>query len=418
MLHITAASVIGSAHVNPGQPSKGNNQDALAVRELPKGQVVVLCDGCGTQPRSEIGADIGANIIASVVQKQLLIGGTVNWKMVNSAVTKALRQEVQKFVSDDSVVSFERAVVERFLFTAMVLTVVNDDATVASFGDGFIMVDDEIININPPIKNAPPYIGYRLLGKSDYHTKELKDHLQFVVQKEVKISKLSKGLVVATDGLNYLDPEDFHHPALVQGNNLLRWLSLQATEKVVDGKLKVGKCRDDITVIIVRSEEAQAELFASRKKISELKSLTSAFREKLHAFLSRLDRSEPIKSVAEKELEDFKSEFFSIRVKCEKLNQLPNTLQELEVDMKLLEKRVSEIKPPVVYTKYYYRSYLDTLGDIDGLEKEPLPVAATLKEASLLQPVKIPVQKTPTRPYRFSFSKVIPVLGGKGKGGK
>ena len=176
-MHLSMATATGSLHTNPGKPGTRNNQDAMTQRMLSNGEVVVICDGCGDRPKSEFGAEIGANIIANLIKQQLANGDEINWDLLTKDTTEAIRAEAQKFTHDDSVDEFEYVIVERFLFTVMVVVVVDGKATIASFGDGMVIFDDEVVVIEPPIGNAPPYISYRLLRDSGYHKKGMEKQL-------------------------------------------------------------------------------------------------------------------------------------------------------------------------------------------------------------------------------------------------
>ena len=349
-MHLASATAPGSAHINPGQPGKINNQDALAIRELTNGLVAVLCDGCSSLPFSGIGADIGANIIAQILKASLPTNGQIknlNWSKLTAIVVQELRKEIAKYTADNSVEAFEKAVTERFLFTATALVAVGDLAVVASFGDGLVIVDDEIIDPPPPILNSPPYLGYLLLQNSAYHTPELNSHLQFLVIKKLELSKLAKGLVVGTDGLRQLLDEDLHHPALVQPKTLQRWLNAQTTEKIEGNTIIQGRCHDDVTLIIVRTEEAQERLFKNRVKIAELKQDLTELQKLLDEFSRDLDRTNLTLKEAEAKTEELSEKIQAAAAKAKAIKSFENKADDLKARLENLSQDLPKktIKP-------------------------------------------------------------------------
>ena len=168
-MHVSSATAPGSAHINPGRPGKMNNQDAVAVVTVPKKEIIiaVLCDGCGSEPASEVGANIGAHLIAREIKNSLLAANdpsirTIDWGRFSNAFSLLLKDAIALFVKDKGVAAFEEEAQRHFLFTALILIVVKNQAIIVSFGDGVVMIDDEVIKLEPPIKNTPPYCSYTL----------------------------------------------------------------------------------------------------------------------------------------------------------------------------------------------------------------------------------------------------------------
>jgi len=342
-MHLETATAPGSAHVNPGQPGKINNQDVAAIRQSQKNRVVVLCDGCGSQPYSGTGADIGANLIAGIIFQELEEGtplAKLNWNRLTAGVISALRQEVRLFASGSSVQAFEQAVMERFLFTAMVLAIQDDLAVVASFGDGVVIIDDEVIVLEPPLLNAPPYLGYRLISNTAYGTAEFKTHLAFSIVKKVKLPDLRKSLIIGTDGLRDLLEEDLHHPALVQPKQLQRWINSQTTEKFAKGRFIAGRCPDDVTVAIFRTAESQAYLLEERREIATLKQETGRLKAIIEEFACKCKREHTYFEEALGTIEDLEKQLAELQQKAEPFRlvaketaALQATLQSLKDDL-------------------------------------------------------------------------------------
>ena len=314
-MHIAAASAPGATHINTGQPGKTNNQDALVVHRFGETTITVLCDGCGSQPHSATGADIGAYIIAQVIWQQLQRtspSAALAWRDILGQTLQNLSAAVQPFVvslNGSSKAAFEQAVIERFLFTAVVAVMRNDIAEIATFGDGVVILDDDVIVLDPPIVDTPPYLGYLLLNNSAYHSPDLREHLAFQEIKQINLRDLDKGLIVGTDGLKDLLHEDLHHPALVQPKALQRWLNVQTTERIHEGSFVGGKCRDDVSLVLVRTEEAQEKLLESRREVAELKQKISRLDLDICLLREDLKRTSVGKQAAEERLESLQTEF-------------------------------------------------------------------------------------------------------------
>lgn len=260
-MQFSTATVTGNAHTKPGQPGKINNQDAIVVRRTVDTTVIVLADGCGSQPKSEVGADLGANITASLILKRLRYNRTINW----NKLSKSLCRHIFQFTKYGS---FEEFVLQRFMFTLTAVVIHRGVVTVAAFGDGMMVLDDKIHTFNIPIENTPPYLAYMLMKDSPYHNRKLRKYLQFRIMHHGPLSDIKKSLVVATDGLRDLPLHDIHHPALLAKPNTLQfWLASQAVEKIKDGRIIPGTCQDDIAMVLIRNDEAQDALLEERNNI-------------------------------------------------------------------------------------------------------------------------------------------------------
>ncbi len=277
-MHYAIESVVGSDHVLPGQGGKKNNQDAYTAVEHDHGIVAVLCDGCGSRPHTDVGATIGARIIAGEVLRQVnhTAGVSLNWPGITRATLNELRKIAQTLTgkTESSVPEFEQVVADYLLFTALVVVTYDDQVVIAACGDGVFAIDGKTTYMDPPLAtlNAPPYLGYALLQKTGYHTDELKKHLALVPVAEVSLGSVQKGIVVGTDGVESLiGDESIYHPGLMKEGALRSWLDSQATERFVNGAFAFGKCGDDTTILILRSNEAQMRLEAERNEVAELR---------------------------------------------------------------------------------------------------------------------------------------------------
>lgn len=154
-----AGSVPGMRHIAAGR----NNQDALRVVSTASATVAVVCDGCGSASRSEVGAWLGAELIASAIARRCegvrrLEAGVL--EQVEVEVLDALRTVGARFGGEAA-----RAVSEGLLFTVIGAVVLEDETVVFAAGDGLFAVNGEVVVIGPFPGNAPPYLGLALLEK-------------------------------------------------------------------------------------------------------------------------------------------------------------------------------------------------------------------------------------------------------------
>ena len=199
---IAGGSVTGHAHVAAGR----NNQDAFCWASGADGLVAVVCDGCGSGPRSEVGAQIGARLLVRAAAR--LIGssleaadllGQVRQDVLATLRLLAREMSVDAFVSSSptSAASFSRTVADHFLFTIVGVLIAAGVATTFSLGDGLVVINGERTQLGPFPNNEPPYLGYALLpGAPD---RGASDHPSFQVHRSMAASEV-QSLVLGTDG--------------------------------------------------------------------------------------------------------------------------------------------------------------------------------------------------------------------------
>lgn len=156
---IAAGSVIGKAHVALGK----SNQDAYAVRAAAYGLCGVVCDGCGSGARSEVGAALGARIVSEQVLAEIEKGSSMRdpatWENIRLRTLDALSGIVRMMGEPVA-----RIVSEYFLFTIVGMALSAEGSFVFGIGDGVFAVNQDINKLGPFPGNAPPYLGYGLLG--------------------------------------------------------------------------------------------------------------------------------------------------------------------------------------------------------------------------------------------------------------
>ncbi|MGK3965021.1 protein phosphatase 2C domain-containing protein [Sorangium sp. So ce1667] len=157
---IAGGTVTGTDHLAVGRP----NQDAYAFRAEGGCLAAVVCDGCGSGARSEVGAALGARLVTEQVLGALRRGGDIEspetWEEVRLGVLAPLRAMAGAMGG-----RLAEVVSTYFLFTAVGLAISGDTACAFSLGDGVIALGDELLRLGPFARNEPPYLAYGLLDR-------------------------------------------------------------------------------------------------------------------------------------------------------------------------------------------------------------------------------------------------------------
>jgi len=184
---LAGGTVAGRMHTISGR----NNQDAFAWASTPQGFVAVVCDGCGSSPHSEVGAQLGARLVAKTMAVQLSRGESPE----SPAFWQSARTEVLETLGGLAGVLGGNpvdAVADYLLFTAIGAVITETSARCFSAGDGLIAVNGRPVVIGPFPDNAPPYIAYALFEEGG-------DKYRFDLHDSIPTSEL-QSLVLGTDG--------------------------------------------------------------------------------------------------------------------------------------------------------------------------------------------------------------------------
>lgn len=281
-MHHVYACVPGSDHIAPGQPHKINKQDAIGVIEHKNGFVAVICDGCGSAPNSEVGADFGAHVLSRQVAKLCTASfmgrmPTFDWSAIGDEFLNTMKAKALQYSGSDDIDAFERVVFERFLFTTIIVVQWNETTIVAACGDGFVKVDDTLSVIESPLSNAPPYLGYRLLRDTDYSGFRYRHHLAIKELMRIDHAGVTNAVCVGSDGaLPLASEEELFHPVLIRDQNAFRrWVAAKSSERITQNGFSAGLCHDDATLIVIRTPKAQKALEVVRSELKCLKDLAS-----------------------------------------------------------------------------------------------------------------------------------------------
>lgn len=181
------ASVTGARHLRVGR----NGQDAAIARVTRRGALAVVCDGCSSGAYSEVGARLGALIVARAIERVIDGNGAADcavghaavgdatvdsgvgrhdaglcdvatWRAVRAEVVAGLAAVVNQIGGDR-----ERIVHDQLLFTIVAAAVRGEEAVVWAVGDGAYALGDAAHELGPFEGNAPPYLAYNLTRAGD-----------------------------------------------------------------------------------------------------------------------------------------------------------------------------------------------------------------------------------------------------------
>ncbi len=158
------------------------------MRTASNGFCGVVCDGCGSGKRSEVGAALGARIISEQVLAEMEAGQSIDdeatWERIRERTLEAFGGVLRAMGEPAA-----RIVAEYFLFTVVGVAISADRAVIFSIGDGIFALGDQVVQLGPFAGNAPPYLGYGLLG----------DGPRFSMQRVCGVNDFDSALV-GTDG--------------------------------------------------------------------------------------------------------------------------------------------------------------------------------------------------------------------------
>jgi len=137
---LAAGSVVGRDHLRAAR----NGHDAFHVESRDDVIAAVVCDGCGSAPDSEIGAKLGAAIVARALAR---CGG--DWESAVAEIASRLQGIDAITPSSDS-----------FFFTIVAAVIDPQQTTILVRGDGFFVINGERQSLGPFPGNAPPYFAY------------------------------------------------------------------------------------------------------------------------------------------------------------------------------------------------------------------------------------------------------------------
>ncbi len=225
---ICAGTVAGREHTRLFR----NNQDAWAAGTSEALAVLVVCDGCSSGARSEVGASLGVQWMADAV---IAHDGDI------ALATLTLLGRLQQLA--ESSTDYHAFIAHHLLFTLVVAVITNENVRVFGRGDGVVSLNGELIIRDSGEGNAPDYLAYGLLDDSKPPSLDL--------WLEGEASAL-QSLVIATDGaVNALDLIAAAATKPVFARNA-SWLQRQLWALSASSASLV----DDATIVLLRKREA------------------------------------------------------------------------------------------------------------------------------------------------------------------
>ena len=186
-------TVPGTKHTKTGT----NNQDGSCLLVTSEATIAVVCDGCssgtGGSSHNDVGAQIGARILAKTIADSLLFSQDVDWTWVRVKLRRALHNVRYNLMID---LDEKTPVLDYLLFTTLAVVVGKERTEAAAIGDGVVIINGEPRALRPVVKGAPDYIAFELTTRADRP-------VPFEVVASLPTEEL-ESFFVGTDGCNDL----------------------------------------------------------------------------------------------------------------------------------------------------------------------------------------------------------------------
>ncbi len=267
---IAAGTIVGRDHRRINK----NNQDAHHVIALPHAIVATICDGCGSGPYSEVGAQIGARMLTAEIIRELG-NQPATPDTDGSRINRALSRAAQTLLAQICLLaknmggSFSQTINDYFLFTVIGTVITPEFTVLFSLGDGLIGINGEVAQLGPFPGNYPPYLAYELVRD------ESQPHFSPLINRLLPTSQV-QSLILGSDGtfefstnanrnlpgsneiLGPLDQFWYDDRYFANPDNLRRRLTLANREMKTANwhtqKLDIehGLLSDDTTIVVIR----------------------------------------------------------------------------------------------------------------------------------------------------------------------
>jgi len=204
LFEFAAGSIAGRSHRIAGR----NNQDTCCRLEATDCSVAVVCDGCGSGEHSEVGAKLGAPLVARAVLRHAQAHLQTSCGQAPGPLPFCLWESAHRDVLDRISVlaanmgdSLSCTINDYFLFTVVGVLITPLSTACFALGDGVIVVNDEEIPLGMFPGNAPPYLAYGLVESSlEVTDAEL---LRFQIHRSLPTAEL-RSFLIGTDGVQDL----------------------------------------------------------------------------------------------------------------------------------------------------------------------------------------------------------------------
>lgn len=222
---VAGGSVVGSLHRTRGI----NNQDAFHSDYRDGRWALAVADGCGSQPGSEVGAKLGAQLLTRHLLEAASLGIEWDAHKFLGRVRRHVLADLQTIWLASG--GTEETLFENFLFTLVGSLVSHERTIVFILGDGGALLDGQI-NIQEAEDNAPPYMGYSLRGNDSLREGQLDFKLLWdKAGFPERIAIFSDGIVKWLEESNNSLEELFDELEGGHADSARRWLWKKAKEK-------------------------------------------------------------------------------------------------------------------------------------------------------------------------------------------
>ena len=156
---LAMGSIRGRDHERAGR----NNQDSCFWTASKDVLVAVVCDGCGSGAHSEVGAKIGAPLVANSLARHLRTTEPedLDWEVIRLELLEQIQGLAALFGGNPY-----NSTSDYLLFTIVGVALTRQRCSIFSLGDGVALINDRLLLDGRSPDNRPPYLAYGLVDKS------------------------------------------------------------------------------------------------------------------------------------------------------------------------------------------------------------------------------------------------------------
>lgn len=262
VFQLATGTIIGREHQRLGK----NNQDAFHTLTHEDYAIAVVCDGCGSGLHSEVGATIGAKLIVETIAQKLKDGldQPYFWDNLRLELLSQIKTIVNILTQEKNITEF---IYNYCLFTLVGVIITPLKTVIFAIGDGIILVNNQLTEIEKFANNAPPYLAYGLCNYPELS--------QFKIYHELDTKEV-ESILIGTDGVHdlilaenrnfpgknekighisqfWLQDSYFKNPDLIRRKlNLINREITKPDWHNQTIKKEVGLLPDDTTLIVIR----------------------------------------------------------------------------------------------------------------------------------------------------------------------
>lgn len=192
------ATIRGKDH----RMTDSNNQDAFHIDTNDSCVALAVCDGCGSESQSDVGAKFGVRWVTSIASRlaaDLLIAGDMErvpqfLEELRTALLSRIRDAAEHLGG-----TFDETIERYFLFTIVAAVLTRTTSVFFALGDGVVAIDGDIEFLSPLSGNRPAYLAYALSPRKGIAASDLR----FQVIRTIPTERLTS-FMIGTDGVRDL----------------------------------------------------------------------------------------------------------------------------------------------------------------------------------------------------------------------